>query len=81
MPELGETADEGVLLEWHVAEGDTVELGQVIFTVETDKASVEVESVEEGVVLQIRVPAGETVNTGTVLAYVGEAGEAIPKTQ
>lgn len=78
MPELGQTVDEGQIVEWHVAEGDNVELGQEIFTVETDKAQVEVESVAEGVVLRIVVPAGATVTTGTVLAYVGEPGETVP---
>lgn len=77
MPELGQTVSEGRIVEWLVAPGDAVELGQPIFVVETDKANVEVESVEEGVLLQIVVPAGETVETGTVLAYVGAAGESV----
>ena len=79
MPELGQTVDEGRIVEWQVAEGDAVELGQVLFTVETDKAEVEVESVAEGVVLRIRVPNGETVTTGEVVAYVGEVGEPVPE--
>ena len=77
MPELGQTVSEGRIVEWLVAVGDPVELGQSIFVVETDKANVEVESVAEGVLLQIVVPANETVETGTVVAYVGEPGEEV----
>ena len=74
MPELGQTVSEGRIVEWLVAPGDAVELGQSIFIVETDKANVEVESVAEGVLLKIRVPAAETGETGTLLAYVGAPG-------
>lgn len=77
MPELGQTVSEGTIVEWLVKPGDTVELGQPIFVVETDKANVDVESVAEGILLQIVVPAGATVETGTVLAWVGAPGESI----
>ncbi len=77
MPELGQTVDEGTIVEWLVKPGDTVELGQPIFVVETDKANVDVESIAEGTLLKIVVPGGQTVETGTVLAWVGQPGESV----
>jgi pyruvate/2-oxoglutarate dehydrogenase complex dihydrolipoamide acyltransferase (E2) component len=77
MPGLGQTVDEGTIEEWHISEGDPVELGDMLLTVETDKASVEVESAAEGVLLKQLVQPGETVEVGTIIAYVGEEGEEI----
>jgi pyruvate/2-oxoglutarate dehydrogenase complex dihydrolipoamide acyltransferase (E2) component len=77
MPELGQATDQGTIVEWLVAEGAPVEMGQMLFVVQTDKAEVEVECVADGVLLRIVVPKGETVETGTVVAYVGEPGEAV----
>lgn len=78
MPALGETSDELHIDQWLVAEGESVELGQPLLLVETDKAQLEVESVAEGVLLKIMVAAGETVQAGTTIAYIGEEGESIP---
>jgi pyruvate dehydrogenase E2 component (dihydrolipoamide acetyltransferase) len=75
MPSLGETSSEGRIVRWLVHEGDAVELGQPLFTVETDKAELDVESVAEGVLLRVLVPEGEVVESGTPVAYVGEQGE------
>lgn len=79
MPSLGETSDELHVIEWLVAEGDEVQLGQPLLLVETDKAELEVESVAAGTVLKILVSAGEDVSVSTVIAYVGGPGEEIPE--
>ena len=58
MPALSPTMEEGTLAKWHVKEGDTVQAGDVIAEIETDKATMEVEAVDEGVVEAILVPEG-----------------------
>jgi pyruvate dehydrogenase E2 component (dihydrolipoamide acetyltransferase) len=70
MPMLGEVMEEGRIVTWHKKEGDTVEQGEIIMEVETDKATVEVESTESGVVKTILVPEGETVPVNTPLAVI-----------
>jgi pyruvate dehydrogenase E2 component (dihydrolipoamide acetyltransferase) len=69
---------EGRIVDWLAAEGELVRPGQILFTVETDKAAVEVPTEEPGVLLKILVRAGETVPVSTVVAWVGAPGEALP---
>ena len=68
LPMLGETMNEGALVEWLKQEGEPVQRGEVLFTVESDKATLEVEAPASGFLREIRVPAGQTV---PVLAVVG----------
>ena len=68
LPVLGETMNEGALVEWLKQEGEPVQRGEVLFTVESDKATLEVEAPASGFLREIRVPAGQTV---PVLAVVG----------
>lgn len=70
MPMLGEVMEKGRILAWHKQEGDRVERGENLLEVETDKASMEVESTASGVVRKILVPAGETVPVNTTLALI-----------
>ncbi|MGH3626942.1 MAG: biotin/lipoyl-containing protein [Sciscionella sp.] len=79
MPMLGQTSEEAHIDGWLVAEGDTVEMGEELLTVTTDKAQVDVESVADGVVLKIVVAEGQTVEAGVTIAYIGEAGESVPE--
>lgn len=78
MPALGQTTDEMHIQEWLVQEGETVEMGQPLLRVETDKAQLDVECVADGVLLKIVCAADETVTAGTTIAYVGEPGEIAP---
>ncbi len=80
MPALSPTMEEGTLAKWLVKEGDTVSAGDVLAEIETDKATMEFESIDEGVVGQILVPEGaENVKVGTVIAVLtGEGEEAAP---
>jgi pyruvate dehydrogenase E2 component (dihydrolipoamide acetyltransferase) len=72
--------EEGNLAKWHVKVGDTVESGQVIAEIETDKATMEVEAVDEGVVTEILVPEGsEGVKVNALIARLGEAGAPAAK--
>ncbi|MCX6878538.1 MAG: biotin attachment protein [Verrucomicrobia bacterium] len=70
MPKLGEVMEEGRIVAWHKQEGERVERGENIIEVETDKATMEVESTVSGVVKKILVVAGETVPVNTTLALI-----------
>lgn len=78
MPQLGLTMTEGVVTKWLKAEGDTVAKGEPLYEVETDKLTNVVESEEDGVLLRIVAGEGEEVPVQGLLAYIGEAGEAVP---
>ena len=76
MPALSPTMEEGTLAKWLVKEGDTVEAGDVIAEIETDKATMEVEAVDEGVIGKIVVAEGtEEVPVNDVIAVLVEEGE------
>ncbi len=77
MPKLGFDMAEGILVRWVVGEGETIEKGQVIAEIETDKATVEVESMASGVILKQLVSEGTSTPVGKPIAIVGEAGEDI----
>jgi len=77
LPDMGTNVEECKVLAWKVKEGDFVKRGDVLADIETDKSVAELESTAEGVLLQFRALAGATVRTGEILAYVGQAGEAI----
>jgi pyruvate dehydrogenase E1 component beta subunit len=77
MPALSPTMEEGKLSKWLVKEGDTVKPGDVLAEIETDKATMEVESVDTGVVNKIIVPEGtEGVKVNAPIAVVLGEGEA-----
>ena len=73
MPQLSEGADESTLLEWLVADGDQVEVGQELAELETDKATVSLQASDSGIIRLVAAP-GETVALGAVLAYVSDDG-------
>jgi pyruvate dehydrogenase E1 component beta subunit len=76
MPALSPTMEEGTLTKWLVKEGDTISSGDILAEIETDKATMEVESIDEGVVGKITVAAGsENVKVGTVILQLLEDGE------
>lgn len=77
LPQLGETMNQGAIVEWLVREGDPVERGDVLFQVESDKAVLEVESRAKGVLLKILVGADMSVPVLTPVAIIGEPGEDI----
>ncbi len=75
MPKQGNTVEECLLVEWKVKEGDAVKVGDVICSIETDKASFDVESTAEGTVLKLLASAGDLVPVLSDILLVGEAGE------
>lgn len=77
MPKLGFDMAEGTLVRWVVHEGENVAKGAVLAEIETDKATVEVESSFDGVVLKHLAEEGAIVPVSTPIAIVGEAGEEL----
>lgn len=75
MPKLGLTMDEGTVVRWLAAEGDTVTAGQVILEVQTDKVTVEVEAPAGGVLGSLLVGEGQTVPVGALLTRITAPGE------
>ena len=80
MPRLGWTMEEGVFGEWLKQDGDEVQAGDLLFTVEGDKATQEVEVFEAGILqLPANAPApGDVIPVGALLGYIVQAGESLP---
>ena len=80
MPRLGWTMEEGTLVEWLKADGDAVEVGEILFTVESDKALNEIETFSGGILCipQDAPRPGDTVPVGTLLGYLLQPGEEMP---
>jgi pyruvate dehydrogenase E2 component (dihydrolipoamide acetyltransferase) len=79
LPSLGADMDEGILVAWLIAPGDTVERGQVIAEVETDKGIIEVECWEDGYVDRLLLePSSTKLSVGTPMAMLRSPGEAAP---
>jgi multifunctional 2-oxoglutarate metabolism enzyme len=74
MPEMGESVTEGTVLEWHVSEGDSVEEGQTVVEVSTDKVDAEVPAPASGTVSKIMVQVDEEVDVGKPLAEIDPNG-------
>lgn len=77
MPKLGLTMTEGKIVEWRKHEGDSVTAGEIIFVLETEKVTYEVEAPEDGVVGRILAGQEETVPVGAVVAYLLRPGESL----
>ncbi|MEA3435984.1 MAG: dihydrolipoamide acetyltransferase family protein [Thermodesulfobacteriota bacterium] len=75
MPKWGLTMKEGKISKWFKQEGDSVEKGEDLFEVETEKITNKVESTASGVLFQIVVTAGQTVPVATIVAIIAESGE------
>lgn len=78
MPKLGFDMAEGTLVNWTKAVGDTINKGDVIAEIETDKATIEIEAQHGGTLLQFLAEPGEVVAVGAPIAYVGAEGEQPP---
>ena len=75
MPKLGLTMTEGLIVEWKKNEGEEVKKGDILFVLETEKVTYEVEAPEDGILGKIMVPAQETVPVGAIVAYILKPGE------
>src|ERR1700677_2003232 len=78
MPKLSDTMTEGTLLKWRKQKGDKVVAGDVLAEVETDKATMELESFDDGILTEIYVPEGEKIGIGQRVAMLLAPGESAP---
>lgn len=77
MPILSETMEEGKIVKWFFQEGDAVRAGEVLFSVESDKAVVEIEASVDGVLAHIATPTGAVVSVGSVVATIRGPSETL----
>jgi pyruvate dehydrogenase E2 component (dihydrolipoamide acetyltransferase) len=77
MPRLSDTMTEGVIAAWHKKVGDSVKKGDLLAEVETDKATMELESYKDGVLLHLGGEKGSKIQVNELLAIIGNAGEDI----
>jgi pyruvate dehydrogenase E2 component (dihydrolipoamide acetyltransferase) len=79
MPKFGQMTEESAIVEWLKKEGDKVAKGDILFTVETDKSVMDVESFETGTLLKIVVKPGVSVPVQSTVGFLGQPGETIPE--
>src|SRR5215217_4000503 len=77
MPRLSDTMTEGVIAAWHKKVGDTVKKGELLAEIETDKATMELESYKDGTLLHIGGDKGAKIQVDELLAVIGKSGEDI----
>lgn len=75
MPRLSDTMTEGVIADWHKKVGDTVKKGDILADIETDKATMELESYKEGTLLHTGAQKGEKIAVNDLLAVIGDASK------
>jgi pyruvate dehydrogenase E2 component (dihydrolipoamide acetyltransferase) len=77
MPRLSDTMEQGTVVKWHVKEGDAVNSGDVLADIETDKATMELESFDSGTVAKVASAEGEKVDVGATILVIAEEGEDV----
>jgi len=77
MPQLSDTMTEGTIVKWLKNEGDAVKAGEIVAEVETDKATMEMESFDSGTLAAILVKAGEKCPVGGTIAVIAKGGEKV----
>ncbi len=77
MPRLSDTMQQGTIVKWNVKEGQAIKSGDVIADIETDKATMELQSFDDGTVARLGVPEGQTVPVGTVILVLAGKGEDV----
>lgn len=78
MPKMGDGMEEGTLLEWLKKDGESVKSGEIIGTIQTDKATLELESPGSGVLTGFLIKEGDTVPVGKAIAAIVKDGESLP---
>ena len=78
MPKLSDTMTEGTVIKWHKQVGDSVEVGDLLAEIETDKATMEMEAFDDGTITEILVPAGKKAVIGGILAVLDGDSAAAP---
>jgi pyruvate dehydrogenase E2 component (dihydrolipoamide acetyltransferase) len=75
VPQLTETMEEGTLLKWLKAAGDRVEKKDILYQIETDKSTMDVESVDAGYLCKVLAPEGQVVKVGEEIARIADSRE------
>jgi len=75
MPRLSDTMEQGTVVSWHVGEGDEVSSGDVIADIETDKATMELQTFDDGTIAKLVAGEGKQVAVGSLIAVLAEEGE------
>ncbi|HXV95896.1 MAG TPA: dihydrolipoamide acetyltransferase family protein [Gaiellaceae bacterium] len=78
LPRLGQGMESGTIVRWLKAEGDSVEKGEPLYELDTEKVTQEVEAEASGIVLRILAGEGEEIEVGKAIAVIGEPGEEVP---
>jgi len=78
---MGDGMEEGTLIKWLKAEGDSVEEGDAIAEIETDKVTLELEAEDAGTLAQLRAGEGESVPVGETIAFIAGEGEEVPEAE
>ncbi len=79
MPKLGLTMTKGTIISWAKKEGDRVQRGERLAVIETEKVTAEIAAPADGILLKILSPARSSVVVGQAVAFIGQAGEALPQ--
>jgi pyruvate dehydrogenase E2 component (dihydrolipoamide acetyltransferase) len=79
LPKVDMDMATGKIAKWHVKEGDTVKKGELLFEIETDKASMEIDAGADGIIRNINAAEGAVVPVGVAVAYIYQEGEATTK--
>jgi pyruvate dehydrogenase E2 component (dihydrolipoamide acetyltransferase) len=77
MPRLSDTMEVGTVVKWNVKPGQTVKTGDVLADIETDKATMELQSFDDGTVAKLAIPEGQSVKVGQVILVLAAAGESV----
>ena len=77
MPRLSDTMQQGTIVKWNVKEGQKIKSGDVLADIETDKATMELQSFDDGTVAKLSVAQGQTVPVGTTIVVLASAGEDV----
>ena len=77
MPKLGLTMEEGKIVEWKKKEGEKVEKGEILFVIETEKVTFEVEAPESGILGRIVAKEGDVLPVGVIVAYILQESEEV----
>ncbi|OLP64893.1 Dihydrolipoyllysine-residue acetyltransferase component of pyruvate dehydrogenase complex [Bacillus pumilus] len=80
MPKLSSTMEIGTLLQWFKEEGDSVEIGEPLFEIMTDKINIEVEAYDDGIFLKKYYEVDDQIPVNAVIGYIGSASEQVPDT-
>jgi pyruvate dehydrogenase E2 component (dihydrolipoamide acetyltransferase) len=79
LPRIDAGMTQGTIVEWRKKKGDWVKKGEILYVLETEKVSVEVEAPESGVLSEVMAKAGDVVTVGTVVAFLLQVGEKVPE--